>query len=365
MSQTIPTRPLQPGPVIIFGSGETSPGGRRAYEWLLRRVDSPARIAILETPAGFEPNSPQVAGQVAEFLRVRLQNYTMDIRVIPARKKGTPHSPDDPQIVAPMLDSDVTFLGPGSPTYAVRQLHESRAWNLLRAQHRLGAAIILASAASVAASRYALPVYEIYKVGLDLHWQDGLDLFGDFGLPLLFIPHWNNNSGGDGLDTSRCYMGQARFQELLALLPGPVTVVGIDEETALIIDPQAAQCSVLGKGGVTIVPDGGKGAARVHPSGADFPLTELGAFSLPGDPRAGIPAEIWQSLHRHAAEAPPQQPPQDAPPPDVLALVEQRRNARHGKDWRSSDVLRAQIASRGWRVVDTPSGQQLEPIRES
>jgi hypothetical protein len=37
-----------------------------------------------------------------------------------------------------------------------------------------------------------LQVYEIFKVGEDVSAPPGLDLFGDFGLPLSFIPQWNN-----------------------------------------------------------------------------------------------------------------------------------------------------------------------------
>ena len=146
--------------------------------------------------------------------------------LVPARRRGTALSPDNPEIVAPLLDSDVIFLGPGSPSYAVRQLQDSLAWHTLRGRQRLGAAVVLASAASIAAGAYALPVYEIYKVGEDPHWKPGLDLFADFGLKLAVMPHWNNNDGGAELDTSRCFMGLARFEPLLAMLPADVVVLG-------------------------------------------------------------------------------------------------------------------------------------------
>ena len=134
----------RPGYIALFGSGETSASGRKIYEWLMQRLPPPIRAVVLETPAGFELNSAQVAGRVAEFLRWRLQNYQPQVSVVPARKRGTPFSPDDPQIVAPLLDSNIVFLGPGSPTYAVRQLQSSLAWHMLRARHRLGGAIVLA-----------------------------------------------------------------------------------------------------------------------------------------------------------------------------------------------------------------------------
>ena len=79
----------------------------------------------------------------------------------------------------PLLEADLIFMGPGSPTYAVRQLQGQpglalHAWRATAWERRL----VLASAAVVAISAYALPVYEIYKVGEDLHWNEGLDFFG-------------------------------------------------------------------------------------------------------------------------------------------------------------------------------------------
>jgi len=52
--------------------------------------------------------------------------------------------------------------------------------------------LIFASAAAIAVNRHALPVYEIFKVGEDLHWKLGLDLFGQYGLDLTIVTQWNN-----------------------------------------------------------------------------------------------------------------------------------------------------------------------------
>ncbi len=87
----------------------------------------------------------------------------------------------------------------------MRQLQASLTWHTILARHRLGASLALASAAAIAAGTFALPVYEIYKVGEDPHWKPGLDLLKPFGLSLAFIPHWDNMEGGAG----------ARYQPLL------------------------------------------------------------------------------------------------------------------------------------------------------
>ena len=345
-----------PGPVVLFGSGETSASGRKVYDRLFRGLSPPVRVALLETPAGFQPNSAWVAGQVADFLRKRLQNYMPQVTVIPARKRGTPFSPDDPDVVAPLHESEVIFLGPGSPTYAVRQLEGSLAWHTLIAHHRLGKAVVMASAATIAAGVHALPVYEIYKVGEDLHWHRGLNLFGPYGLSLVFIPHWDNTEGGANLDTSRCYMGEARFQRLLAMMPIGVNVVGIDEHTILVLDLGAGICRVMGKGGVTLLRDG-EGRSFSH--GEAFAAAELGALRMP-DPQAGIPSEVWKrALNARVDEAAPE------PPLEVLRLIEERETARSKGRWAVADSLREEIATLGWQVRDTLSGPELEQLPRS
>jgi hypothetical protein len=346
---------FHPGLVALFGSGETSPMGGQVFEAVAQSLAGPLRVGILETPAGFELNSPLVAGRVGTFLSTRLQNYHPEIEIIAARKKGSEHSPDDPTILAPLADSSLIFLGPGSPTYAVRQLRDSLAWEMLRARHRLGAALALASAATVAFSARTIPVHEIFKVGEDPHWIAGLDFFRDFGLNLVIVPHWNNSEGGADLDTSRCFIGRARFDPLEAQLPAGTTVLGIDENTGVVLDLDRGDCAVLGRDSVHVRR---AGQEQTFASGERFPIGELGDFRLP-QAGEGISARVWDDLHAdfHARVSP-------APvevPEEVQRLIEQRQAARARRDWRGADRLRMQIGEMGWRVTDTPEGTQVDP----
>src|SRR3972149_6107708 len=100
------------GRLAFLGSGETSLAGGPCSETLARLLPDPVRVAVLETPAGFELNSATVAGRVADFLRTRLQNYSARVDVIPARKLGTVFSPDDPEILQPLLHANMIFMGP-------------------------------------------------------------------------------------------------------------------------------------------------------------------------------------------------------------------------------------------------------------
>src|SRR5713101_7212265 len=226
-----------PGPIVLFGSGEASPIARRVHAAVLSQVMPPIRACVLETPAGFQPNSARVASRLADFLRQRLVPFDVQVEVVPARKRGTLLSPDEPEVVAPLLKANYLVLGPGSPTYAAKQLDGSLAWHAILARHRLGAPLILASAAAIAASAHTLPVYEIYE-------------------------------GGEELDTSHSFMGQERFERLLGLLPSDVDVVGIDEHTALMLDFAAGLGVVFGRGGVSWLRDGA--TTRVD-AGASIP----------------------------------------------------------------------------------------------
>ncbi|MCX7623819.1 MAG: cysteinyl-tRNA synthetase [Thermomicrobium sp.] len=263
-----------PGPVALIGSGETGRAGRQAFAALLTGLEPPVRIAILETPAGFQPNAALVARRIGDFLREHLPEFRPEIRFVPARQRGTVFDPDAPLVLDPIDWADCLFAGPGSPTYMIRQLTGSHAWTRIVERWLGGMRLAFASAAAVAVGRYALPVYEIYKVGADLHWVDGLDLFGVLGLALAIVPHWNNREGGAELDTSRCFMGRERFARLLRLLPAPATILGIDEHTSCLIDSAASLVQVLGAGTVTVLAGAHE---RTFRHGERFPLGFLGS----------------------------------------------------------------------------------------
>ena len=327
------------GKIAFLGSGETSLAGGRIFESLARNISEPSsgprslRIAVMETTAGFEQNSFQVASRVAEFLKTRLQNYKPVIDIIPARKLGTELSPDNPQILQPLLSANMIFMGPGSPSYAARQLRGTLAWDIIRARHRAGATLVFSSAATISVGARVLPVYEIYKVGEDVHVKPGLDLFADYGMNLSFVPHWNNAEGGIDLDTSRCFIGIERFDLWRSLLPVENILVGLDEHSGIIVDFDKAICEVSGVSSVTVLKQTGM---EIYPSGAKFPLSELGQFTAPADLDNGIQSAARELISQTAKL----DSNEDTPPDEALSLLEQRKEARTRKDFAESDRLR-------------------------
>jgi hypothetical protein len=221
---------------------------------------------------------------------------------------------------------------------------------VVRARHRLGATLVFASAATISIGAHALPVYEIYKVGQDVHVVNGLNLFADFGLHISFIPHWNNADGGADLDTSRCFIGMDRFAEWCNLVPADNGTIGLDEHTGLILDFESGLCEVNGVSSVSVVRECDP---EMYPSGSKFPIAEFGEYHIPHPIEKDIPAHVWDLV----VNAPPLQ--DDQPSEEAVALAEKRQQARAAGDWARSDRLRAEIDALGWTVQDTKEGYKL------
>lgn len=47
-------------------------------------------------------------------------------------------------------------------------------------------------------------------------------------------------------------------------------------------------------------------------------------------------------------------------PEELVALLDERKQAKASKDWARADAIRDQIAAAGWKIVDTPQGARLE-----
>jgi cyanophycinase-like exopeptidase len=263
------------GTLALLGSGETSAQGRKIHDFLMQRIGTvPVRVAMLETPAGFQPNADGVYRKIGEFMEKSLQNFRPQVEYMQAYRKGSDFDPGSPGVAARLLDAQYIFSGPGSPTYAARNLRSTRSLDCMVQAYRQGATLMLASAAAIAMGSYTMRVYEIFKAGADLGWDDGLHFLSLLGLGIdpIIVTHWNNAEGGAGLDTTHCYVGQERFDRLVEMLPESTPILGIDEHTACILEPESDNFRVMGAGAITII---NNGDVAIISAGETFPLELL------------------------------------------------------------------------------------------
>ena len=256
------------GTIAIMGSGETTDSMVRVHRYLLEKFKSPVRAVFIETPAGFQMNADDLYDKAREYFQKRL-NQPLERVSYKSAKNISAY--EEEKAYQTLREADYIFVGPGSPTYALKNWIGTVIPQILAERILRGACFVAASAAALTLGAFTLPVYEIYKVGEDLHWVEGLNLLGPFGLPFVVIPHWNNAEGGTH-DTRFCYMGEIRLIQLERMLPPGTPILGIDEHTACILDFSAGQVLIRGVGEVTLRRGGEQ---TVLPDGAVVSLEEL------------------------------------------------------------------------------------------
>jgi len=263
----------RPRLLAIMGSGETAPTMAKVHRLLVERLGpAPVDAVLLDTPYGFQENAEEISRRVVGYFG---RNLRIPLRVASWRSPG-----DDvlqrEQALALVRDADLVFAGPGSPTYALRVWKDSRLRDALVDKLAHGGCVTFGSAAAVSLGMAAVPVYEIYKVGADPHWVEGLNLLDMIGLRTAVIPHYDNAEGGTH-DTRFCYLGERRLQTMEAMLDTTTCVLGIDEHTAGVFDLDADTFTVFGRGGVTIR---NAGVSTVFDSGSTVGMDDLRAAAV-------------------------------------------------------------------------------------
>ena len=218
--------------LAVMGSGETAPTMVTTHRMLASKLEKSARAVLLDTPYGFQENAPELATKAVDYFQTSI-NLELEVagltEIIGADSLAVERG------LQKVADADYVFAGPGSPTYALRQWSGTPLAGLLNKKLRDGGIVTFASAAALTLGRFTLPVYEIYKVGEDPRWLDGLNILGNIGINVALIPHYNNAEGGHH-DTRFCYMGERRLSMLERELPDYVYVLGVDEHTGMVID---------------------------------------------------------------------------------------------------------------------------------
>ena len=254
--------------LTIMGSGETAPTMMKHHRELIARLPRDAKAVVLDTPYGFQENAPELAARAVEYFR---QSVGHPITIAGLTRLKNADTVEVERGLSTIRQADYLFAGPGSPTYALRQWESTPVPDVVRSKIRSGGAVTFASAAALTLGRYTVPVYEVYKVGQDPYWLDGLDVMAEIGLEVAVIPHYDNSEGGHH-DTRFCYLGESRLVALEAELPDSAHVLGIDEHTGLVIDIDAETATVIGNGTVTVRK---RGVSIVHSTGTVLRIDAL------------------------------------------------------------------------------------------
>ncbi|MFM9136089.1 MAG: hypothetical protein ACKOT0_11800 [bacterium] len=235
------------GRLVIIGSGETAPTMVKVHREVIGS-SGPGAATMMDTPFGFQVNADDLTDKILEYFR---DSVGSSLDVVRWRSRDEAVTERE-RALALLSRASWAFAGPGSPTYALRQWEGTPIPGALRDLVDRGGTLVMGSAAAVTVGAYAVPVYEIYKVGIEPHWLEGLDLLGSLtGITAAVVPHYDNREGGRH-DTRYCYLGEERLVRLEGALPEDIGVLGVDEHTAVILDRESRTATVQGVGGLTL-----------------------------------------------------------------------------------------------------------------
>jgi hypothetical protein len=265
-----------------MGSGETAPTMIKPHRSLFDRLGPPPVPAVLlDTPYGFQANADDISARAVDYFAASVGRQ---VEVAGLRTRDI-----DPvaraAALAKVAAARWVFAGPGSPTYALRQWRQTELPDLLADKLTHDGCVVFASAAALTLGRYTVPVYEIYKVGADPVWEEGLSLLDFLGPDVAVIPHYDNAEGGHH-DTRFCYLGEPRLARLEEQMGPDGWVLGVDEHTGCILDLDSGRATVVGNGVVTVRHHG---RSSVLESGREIAIAELAELAFSGQGRATAP----------------------------------------------------------------------------
>lgn len=256
--------------LVIMGSGETAPTMVPVHREVFVATP-PGPAVMLDTTFGFQLNADELVARTARYFAESIGRQ-VDVASWRYRDDDTLQREKS---LAQLAQATWAFAGPGSPTFALRQWVDTPVPGALADVVRRGGTLVMGSAAVVTLGVAAIPVYEIYKAGIDPFLADGLDLLGALvDIKAMVIPHYDNAEGGSH-DTRFCYLGERRLELLESRLPTDVGVLGVDEHTALLIDLTARTATVKGNHVVTVRR---RGESREFAAGTVLPIDELAAL---------------------------------------------------------------------------------------
>jgi hypothetical protein len=256
--------------LAIMGSGETAPTMVKPHRQLFDQLGPPpVPSVLLDTPYGFQANADDISARAVEYFRASVGRVVEPVEL---RRFDDADPVAREAALSRLARARWVFAGPGSPTYALRQWAGTEVPLLLAEKLQHDGCLVFASAAALTLGRFTVPVYEIYKVGADPVWEQGLDLIApSLGPDVAVIPHFNNAEGGNH-DTRFCYLGERRLAMLEEQMPPNGWVLGVDEHTGCLFDLDASTVTVVGNGTVTVRR---QGVSVVVEAGDSFPVGSL------------------------------------------------------------------------------------------
>lgn len=218
------------GTLALVGSGEFLETMRPIDALLLERAKPEGRAHVVVIPTAAIPDGPQVVERWASMGRAHFAalGATVDVVVIGAAAQAS-----DPAVAQRIAAADLVYMSGGKPRFLLNALQGTAAWAAVLAVYARGGVLAGCSAGAMVLGESLLGPPQL---AFSRSRRKARSAFGLVPISMV-IPHY------DALPTFLRAL-------VLRILPADRTVLGIDEDTALVQDGEAWQ--VLGRGGVEL-----------------------------------------------------------------------------------------------------------------
>jgi cyanophycinase len=206
------------GTLALVGGGEWRDGCRGFDAQLLSAVDA-KEVVVLPSAAAFE--HPE---RVSERATAYFEKLGAKVRTLMVLRRA---EAEDEKVVDAARKAKVVYLADGSPLHLRSVLKGSSLWDAILASYHGGGVLAASGAgATLVCDPMVDPRGGAYTVGLGV-------------VPNLAVFPYHGTAAGHLKDRS------------IDLLPRHATLVGVDEETALVRDPSGSW-RAAGQGSVTV-----------------------------------------------------------------------------------------------------------------
>ncbi len=226
------------GTLALVGSGEFLDSMRPVDAVLLERVGGAAQARVVVIPTAAVPDGPQV---VARWAALGTAHFSGLGSAVAAAAITTRQHADDPQMIARIAAANFVYFSGGKPGTLLRILIGTGAWAAVQSVYEHGGVLAGCSAGAMILGSHLI------EPRLRFGWPWAF--VEAFGLvhESIVVPHYD--------------AGATRVGGLLAhSLPPGLTLIGVDEQTALVSDDRGWQ--VLGRAGAELRRRGWRRAYR-------------------------------------------------------------------------------------------------------
>jgi cyanophycinase len=249
----------RPGALALVGSGEYLPQMAEVDQFLLETVGGPAgaRVVVIPTASGLEPGMPERWNSmgVAHF-----RALGAEVTPVPLIARA---DAEDARVVELLRGADMYYFSGGSPEHVIESLRGTPAWEAVRAGYLAGAVLAGCSAGAMMLGGHTLSVRSVAR-GQPPRWLPALGL----APRIVVMPHF---------DRMASFAGEAVFRAILASAPDGATLLGVDEDTALVRLPAAngaaPRWQVMGRQTVSLF--AGDGQRIIYRAGDEVSLLAL------------------------------------------------------------------------------------------